>query len=174
MALDPGTWWCDVGSRPTLGSGTELASHPGTTGVVGSDGSFSSLRATTRQKLNPMSSSEHAVDRSTSAAAEHHAIRARRALGGVGVQFLATEDGLRALQLNAPVPLAISLLDVLHRLGVVLTAFEVQTGGAQQEHRFAVTELDGTAIRGARLQLLQAEILTVVKQTRGQRGESPG
>ncbi len=121
-----------------------------------------------------MSLSAHAVDHSTPTAAKHHAARARETSGCVRVEFFATEAGLHALQLNAPVPVALSVLDLLHRLGVVLAAFEVRIGRAQQRHRFAVMELDGTAIREARLQCLQAEILTLVEQNYGQRAESPG
>ena len=133
----------------------------------------SSLSLTTRQTGIPMSSSVHAVGDSTFATTSDRAASARGSSRGVQVQFFATEEGLHSLQISAAVPVALSLLDVLHRLGVVLAAFEVRNERAQQRFRFAVMELDGTAIRAARLQRLQSEILMLAERTGGQAAESP-
>ena len=126
--------------------------------------------ATTRQKHFPMASSPLGVDGAT----EHGRTGlATGTSGRVRVQFFATEEGLHSLQISAAVPVALSLLDVLHRLGVVLAAFEVRNERAQRRFRFAVMEPDGTAIRAARLQRLQSEILMLAERTGGQAAESP-
>ena len=89
------------------------------------------------------------------------------------MQFFVSEEGLHALQVSAPAPVALLLLDILHRLGVVLAAFEVQVVRAQKRLRLALVEVDGTAIREARLHRVQAEILLMVEQTAGQGEKSP-
>ena len=115
-----------------------------------------------------MSSSPLAVDCTTE---DGRVVAATGPARCVQVEFFETEAGLHALQITAAVPVSLALLEVLHRLGVVLVAFDVRHGDTHSRQRYALTEPDGTAVRQARLVRLQSEILALVEHAVG--GEEP-
>jgi hypothetical protein len=80
------------------------------------------------------------------------------------VRFIDDAGALVALEVEAPILVALDLLDLLRAAGVHLLSFRTLKYGGWTRQRIAITEPDGTAIRNERRLQLQQEILPVLER----------
>ena len=64
------------------------------------------------------------------------------------------------MEVNAPVRMTLSLVNILSRFGASMPSYRVFTRGRWARHRFSLAERDGSSICADRRQRLQAQVLT--------------
>ena len=87
-------------------------------------------------------------------------------VGPLWVRLSGEEIGLKAIEVSVPVPVALSLIDLLLRFGVVLSDFGATSQEGWVIQRYAVVEADGALVRGNRRLRLQSEILELLERSR--------
>jgi hypothetical protein len=80
------------------------------------------------------------------------------------VRLIDGAGGLVALEVEAPIPVVLDLLDLLHAAGVHLVSFDTLKYNGWAHQRIAITERDGTAIRDKRRLQLQRTIVPLLER----------